>query len=524
MAKKTKKREFKPTFIDNLIGVFSPRAKAKRLNYRARSEAIVQYKRKYEGATTGRRTDGWVTHSNSANREIQGALVRLRDRSRDLVRNNPYAKRGVTLIANNVIGKGIHTQIKTDDETTQSAQEKALNGLWGAWAKTTACDFEGTKTLAAIQRLVMKSVAESGEVLIRIRREQMRQVEWEGRTWDVPAFSLQVLESDFLPSDTVPLKLESGNTVKQGIELDERGKRVSYRLYQDHPGDIGLISGSRLSQVEVPADQILHIYEEDRPGQLRGVPWLAPVMLRLRDFDLFEDATLKRQQCAAMFTAFIRDMEDLSEEDAPQVKAEIGEEMEPGLIEFLPQGKDIEFSKPPGAENYNEYTSVVLRSIAGGLNVAYASLTGNLQEVNFSSGRMGHLEMQRNIDTWRDDLIIGKFMAPLWNIFKTEAMAVGASIEGAKRTFSAPKREMIDPTKEVTADQTAVLSGFKTPSEVIREQGKDPDAHFAEYARDMETLDKLGIVLESDARTGQNNNTDENSTDSEEDTNEEEGN
>lgn len=511
MAKTNRKRQFKPSFLDNLIGVFSPRAKAKRLKFKAYSDHVVQVKRKYEGADTGRRTGGWCAFSSSGNAETQGALIKLRNRSRDLIRNNPYAKRGMRVISNNTVGgRGILTQIKTDDDRSTNSRERQLNGLWNAWAKSTACDFHGHMTLAMMQRQAMNAIGESGEVLVRFRREEEREIEWEGQRWRVPAFSLQVLESDFLVSDITPTRLEDGRTLKQGIILDDRGRTEAYRLYQDHPGDIGLISGSRLSQIEVAKEELLHIFDRSgcRPNQLRGVPWLAPVILRLRDFDLFEDATLKRQQCAAMFTAFVHDIEAMDEGDESDSADELGEKMEPGIIELLPPGKDVKLSDPPGAENYGEYTSVVLHSIATGLDITYAALTGNLQEVNFSSGRMGWIEMHKAIEAWRNDLMIDQFLRPVWHKFKMEAELVGAPVGGARAVFTPPRREMIDPTKEVKAAQTAVRSGFQTLSGVIRELGHDPDTHLQEIAADNETLDNLGLTLDSDARTGQNEDTD----------------
>jgi len=495
-----KKRKFKASLIDNVVGVFSPRAKVKRLKYKAISAGI---KRKYEGADSGRRTEGWITHGNSSNAEIQAALPKLRNRSRDLIRNNPYAKNGVRLIANSTIGKGIMTQLKLDDSKEISVREQKLNEVYKAWSRTTACDFEGRKTLAAIQRLVMKSIVESGESIIRYRREGVRKQRYKGKTYTVPAFSLQVLESDFLRSDSLPIKLDNGNTIKQGIEFDSQGKILSYHLYQDHPGDIGLFSGARQKTIEVPAEEILHVYNEERAGQLRGIPWLHPVMLRLRDFDLFEDATLKRQQCAAMFVAFVHDNEGLDELEEEKEEIALGEKMEPGLIELLPTGKNVTLSKPPGAEGYEPYTSVVLHSIATGLGVTYSALTGNLKEVNFSSGRMGWLEMQRNIDAWRAELIIDQFMSPMTEKFIDEAELVGAPSQGARSVFTPPKREMIDPTKEVEALQTSVRSGFKTLSSAIKEAGEDPDTHFKELASDNEILDSLKLTLDSDARTVQ---------------------
>ena len=139
-----------------------------------------------------------ITAGNSANSESEDAIVRLRNRSRDLVRNNPYAKRGVHGIANNVVGRGIMTQIKLDNDKSISEAEKTLNGVWKAWSRTVACDFEGRQNLVSMQRLIMKSIVESGEVLVRYRRDGIRVVEFDGIDYSIPAFSLQILDSDFL--------------------------------------------------------------------------------------------------------------------------------------------------------------------------------------------------------------------------------------------------------------------------------------------------------------------------------------
>lgn len=501
MARKNKKEnKLRVSIVDNVVGVFSPKAKMERLKYKAIS---IKIKRKYEGADSGRRTEGWITHGSSANAEAQAGLPKLRNRSRDLVRNNPYAKNGMRTITNNVVGKGIVTQFKIDTDKKVSPKEKKINDTFSAWAKTKACDYEGKKTLTAMQRLIMRSVAESGEVLVRYRREGVREKRYKGKIHKLPAFSLQVLESDFLKSDTLPVVLKNGNTLKQGIEINPEGKIVNYHLYQDHPGEVGLFNATSLKTVIVPAEEILHIYDEERAGQLRGIPWLSAVMIRLRDFDLFEDATLKRQQCAAMFTAFVQDAEGYDDFEEEKEEMELGEKMEPGLIELLPPGKTVTLSRPPGAEGYTPYVTTVLHSIAAGIGTTYAALTGDLREVNFSSGRMGWLEMQRNIDAWRKELIIDQFMTPITETFIDEAELIGVPSSEAMAVFTAPKREMIDPTKEVAALKTAVRCGFKTLSSAIKETGEDPDTHFEELARDMKTIDSLKLTLDSDVRTGQ---------------------
>ena len=175
---KSEKLKIELTWLDRSIGFISPKAHL--------YNAFLT--RKYEGADAGRRTKGWNTRVTSANAEVSTASTTLRARSRDLVRNNPYAAHGMEVIANNVVGKGIKTQIKVDTRATVSNREKALNNIWRTWAETTACDYEGTHTLAGLQRLCMRAVAESGEVIIRRRRIGRRTVTgMNGKPTEIPS-------------------------------------------------------------------------------------------------------------------------------------------------------------------------------------------------------------------------------------------------------------------------------------------------------------------------------------------------
>jgi capsid protein len=69
-------------------------------------------RRAYEGAIVNRLTHGWVTSATSADAEIDGSLVKLRDRSRQLRRDSPYVRQAIRAIGANVIGRGIRILIK----------------------------------------------------------------------------------------------------------------------------------------------------------------------------------------------------------------------------------------------------------------------------------------------------------------------------------------------------------------------------------------------------------------------------
>lgn len=461
--------------------------------------------RAYEAASRKARSSSWVAQGTSANAEIGSALSVLRDRARELARNDPYVMRAMEVIRANVVGTGIKAQLQGNP---------AIEQLWRRWAETTDCDADGIHDIYGLQSLAMRTISESGEVLIRLRPRRVS----DGLA--VP-IQLQILEPDHIDSnkDTLPDKF--GNRTIQGIEFDALGRRRAYWLYRSHPGDVNSIGA--ISSVRVPASAIIHDYRVDRPGQVRGVPWAAPVAIRSHELRAYEDAQLLRQKIAACFSVFRHkpidslDPSDLPPEgdgaadegahgvDGTGMKGQLGSDyVEPGLIVELDPGEDITMATPPTVSGYDEFVTRQLRAVAMGLGISYESLSGDLKGVNFSSGRMGHLEMQRNIAAWQKHLIIGRFCQPVWRWFSDAALLMGVDAGNASPTWIPPRREMIDPTKEIPASVAMVRAGFCSLTEVIQSFGRDPEEVIQLIQKEREQMNKLGIVSETDPAMAQN--------------------
>jgi len=275
---------------------------------------------------------------------------------------------------------------------------------------------------------------------------------------------------------------------KSGIEF----MRYDHR----HPGEAITVNGkSSLVSKRVDAKDIIHLFRADRAGQVRGIAWAAPCILRLKDFDLFEDAVNMRMQIAACFSAFVGDIEAPAE--AGGAKSSLSDKLSPGAIEILPPGKTITFPNLPTAQD-DGHSIRMLRSIAKGLGISYEVLSGDYSNVNYSSGRMGWIEMHRNIESWRWITFIPRMCNPVYAWFQEAASLVGQSMDDVLPLWTPPKREMIDPTKEIPAERDAVRSGFKSLSESIRESGRIPSEVFKEMAKDAETINGLGLVLDTD--------------------------
>jgi lambda family phage portal protein len=470
-------------WIDRAIGAVVPGAALRRLRQR---QALGLMQRAYEGAKTGRRTDGWVTAGSGANAEIAPALSRLRERSRDLVRNNPYATKAVHALVSNLVGTGIVPRARAK----RSTAAKLADQLWLEFAAS--CDADGMTDFGGLQALVVRTMAESGEVLIRLRD---RRVE-DGLP--VP-LQLQVLEPDHLDS-LKSGELPDGGFIVQGIEFDALGRRRAYWLFPTHPGD----SRGR-SQVSkpVPAAQVLHLYERLRPGQVRGVPWFAPVILKLRDLDDYDDAELMRKKIEACFAAFItgaQDEDTLGKANINSAGDRI-EAFEPGMIEYLEPGKDVKFATPSANGGYAEYMRLQLHAVAAGVGLTYELLTGDLSQVNYSSIRAGLIEFRRRMEALQWQVIVPGLCQPVWSRFVTLAQVSGRLPEGPiTAEWTAPRFEAVDPLKDIQADILAVRAGVMTLKEAIARQGYDPAQVLSEIAATNAELDAAGITLDTDPR------------------------
>ena len=437
--------------------------------------------RRYEGAAVSRRTADWTTSSTGPNQEIHADLVTLRNRHRDLIRNNSWAERGVTAIVNNAIGPGIRC-------TWSSARRQKR---WVAWYESTACDAAGRADGYGLQAQLLRAIAESGEVLVRRRPAR-------DPALPVP-LQLQVLEADYL-DHTRNEASPDGSYSRLGVQFDSDDRRIGYWLFREHPGD--RVRYADTTSILVPAAEILHLFLPERPNQVRGVPWGRSGYLALRHVADYQDAQRERMRLAACFMAFrrVENAADIPEELQPE-EYNLLDKLEPGTIEYLVPGTEMQFATPPQPTDDKQFVIDQLRAIAAGYGVPYEVLTGDLSQVNFSSARMGWNEFARNIAAWRWTMLGPQLLQPLarWYL-EAEALVTPRLQAPEIPLWTAPARIMVDEVREIPALVEKIRAGLISMPEAIRQQGMDPATTLAEIAAWNADLDQARVVLATDPR------------------------
>lgn len=477
--------------FDRMLATIAPGWALRRMRERM---AWHNLRAMYDGARNSRRTRGWRTEGTGPNAEVQISLSMLRDRSRDLVRNNGWARAGLDRIVSYQVGTGILPRADTGDRNL----DKVVDKLFADWAKR--CNRAGRGDFAGVQAQLARSRAEAGEglaIMLPLTLPEMRR-----RGLPVP-LALQVLEPDHLDE---AYDLDKANLrIRQGIEIDAGGAPLGYWLRPNHPGerDGSLVRSTLFERYDVR--DVLHVFEAERPGQLRGVPDLASVMTRLRMLDELEDAALEREKVQACLAAFVTSQASPGRGPLEGVDQTTGDPLKsfsPGMVERLLPGEDVKFAVPSGAGAFSETARHQLHAIAAGFGLTYDLLTGDLSQANYSSLRAGRLAFKRRLEQAQWLMLVPAFER-VWDRFIAAAIQVGAlnpRAGGYPAKWAPPRFEMVDPVKDTLALNTMVRSGFMTWGQAVAEFGWDPHAQ-AEEIRDWNAeMDEYGLILDADPR------------------------
>ncbi|MBO6522122.1 phage portal protein [Thalassospira sp.] len=450
----------------------------------------------FEGARMARRLASWRVGSDGINAAIRQGGDVLRARSRDLVRNNPYANNATTSFAAHAIGAGIKPSSLIEDADLKDRIQR----LWLAW--TDEADADGLTDFYGLQSIAARTVFEAGECFFRLRPRRPK----DGL---VVPLQLQILPSEQLPfahSETLP----NGNEVIFGIEFDRLGRRVAYHFLRQPPGDVR--QNADHSRVRVPANQVLHIFNPVAEGQIRGVPWLTPAMTRLWLLEQYDDAELDRKKVAAMFAAFVTkpSPEEMMGEDGATKDQDnaalIG--LEPGTLQMLLPGEDIKFSDPADVGgSYEAFQYRTLLACCSAMGVPYTNVTGDLRQANYSSLREGKLEFRRRMWQFQHNVMIFQMCRPVWRRWMEDAVLSGALDIGdyaqmpgryLPAKWIPPKWDWVDPLKDRKAEIEAINAGLKSRSDVIESEGYDAEEVDRRIAADRAREEALGLKFEND--------------------------
>ena len=470
---------------------------------------LPRRRRGYDAATSSRLTSNWSVSNSSADAALKGAIAPLRYKSRDLVRNSPFARQAVRAIESNTIGAhGIKLQAQVRQQRGKRLDTKINNQIEQAfsnWKRYDSCHTAGRLCFTDIEKVIVRSLVTDGEIFVRFVRKPF------GRS-QIP-FALELLEADQLDSEYTGRSSKKKNTWRMGIEQNEFGRAVQYAFLKKHPGDtpFGTPVGQREHMI-VPASEICHIFVSNRPSQSRGEPWLSSSILSLHHLAGFQEASVIRARAASSLMGFITSPEGELDQGGEVYDNERVSQFEPGKFSYLQAGESVtvpDFDSPNS--EFPEFMSAMLRSVASGCGISYESVSKDFSKTNYSSSRLSLLE-DRNHYRSLQTYLIENFHSRVFDAWLEMATLSGALVLPSYDTEPERYRKVrwiprgwdwIDPQKEIVAAKEAIKAGLKTQAQIVSENGGDLEELLPARQAEVEAAQQLGLVFDTDMSTYQ---------------------
>jgi len=500
----------KMNLLDRAIAYVSPKAAKNRLVQR---EALALLGG-YNGASRSRQAlRNWNPYAGDANADTIIDLPMLRSRSRDLARNAPVGGAAVNVVVTNVIGTGLSMQSNPDlqvlgwTDEQASAWKREVEAEYLLWCNSTDCDATRTMNFYGLQSLALRSMLESGDVLAitpAINR---------GGAYSL---AIQLVEADRLCNKSNAI--DSENKIS-GVTIDANGAAIRYDIAKKHPG-AAFRTGNEWTEIDARSASgrinVIHLFERKRPGQIRGVPYLAPVIEHLKQLARYSDAELQAAVVSAALAIFVKmDADAFASlfddtarnqylDKAGSWNGSVDMDETANMINLAPgESIDVPSLGRPNA-NYDPFFLSMLKQIGPVLEIPFEVLIKHFSS-SYSASRAALLDFWRFVRV-RRDFMATYFCEPIKNLWFEEAVATGrikapgffadARLKQAYTRVSwiGDGPGSIDPEKEINAAIARINAGVSTlEKESVAFDGGDWEANLNQRAKENQIMIDKGL-------------------------------
>ncbi len=466
----------------------------------------------YNGASKKRRTiKEFNPKTGDADADTLNDLPTLRTRSRSLLRNTPIASGAIRTNQVHVIGSGLKLQSRINagvlgmSESDADVWQQKTEAEFNSWAESLDCDINRNKNFYDFQNLVFRSILESGDCFVLPLFKEIDTMNYGLR--------LQTIEADRVEN---PNSKRDTTTLAGGVEKNKNGTPKKYWIRTQHPGAESTPIERKWDSISAFTGngrrKLIHVYEQLRPGQTRGVPYLAPVIEMLHQLGKYTDAELQSAVISSYFTVFVTTPEGGGNFSTFLPSDEGGEStdedytMGSGAIVGLAEGEEISTANPgrPNA-TFDPFVMSLLRQIGASLGLPFELLIQHFTK-SYSAARTAMLNAWKVFLT-RRSFMVDHFCNLVYELWMEEAvlreriLAPGFLTDPLLRKaflgnlWIGPAAGQIDPTKETAAAQARVDGFFSNISIESAAMGIDFDQNMKQIKREQSKLAEIRKIM-----------------------------
>jgi len=516
------------------------------------SKDMALYGGGYDGADQfDRQFILWQPFNRSADGDVIPDKYVATARSRDLRRNDAYVAHGAEFHRDAVVGSRYRLQAKPNWERLGLTEEWAkefsaeVEARWEAYAEGDGrwLDAARRNTFTGLVRLAIVSYVDHQEILASV--EWMREQDRPGRT------AINLIDPDRL---LTPYAFGGGirglfvqnQKIRGGVERNKFGRPIAYHIHEGYPHEAAF-AGSNAQSTRILARkpwgrrQIIHIMEQQRIAQTRGISQIVTALKQSKMAHKYREVVLQNAVLNASFAATIES--ELPTEQVFQMMGNGSGGIDPVELYLGFAGRTLEAQGKFGKGSRNlsvdgakiphlwpgtklklmnagspggvgdDFEMSLLRNLAASLGMTYEELAGDLRNTNYSSIRAGMNMTQRTMMA-RKAMVADQFAHQCYIVWLEEELNNGR-IEAMKGVTSAPNfydglnkewycrcewlgsgHAQIDELKETQAAILRIEKGLSTYEiEIGKLHGTDYREHFHQVAKERGLLEELDVVF-----------------------------
>lgn len=493
----------------------------------------------YEGAaSTSRELATWRPSLRSPDLDINSDKANIDARARDMARNDGYATGAVAAHRDSIVGGQYVLNAQPDwralgvDKKWAEEFQSIVEPKFSLWAESPENwpDASRRNTFTGLVRLAVGTSVLTGEVLAT--------AEWLRSNYTRRPYStaIQMVDPDRLSN---PDNRSDTKFLRRGIERDMFGAPNAFWFRTNHPSE-GWEDGGQWTWRRVAARkpwgraQVIHIFEQLRPDQSRGVAEMAAVLKQMRMTSKFQDVALQNAVLNATYAATIESelpaeviWEQMAGGDSKAMTAYLDQlaaftggakslHLDGVKIPHLFPGTKLNFQRSAVPEGAGEaFEESLLRKIAAGLGLSYEEFSRDYSKSNYSSARASMLHTYKSMQA-KKKMVADRFATAVYALWLEEAINMGEvpMPPGAGPDFFyqglnkealircewiGASRGQIDELKETQAAVLRISAGLSTYEKEMSKNGDDFRRVFEQRKREEEMIKELGLSFNSNA-------------------------
>lgn len=374
----------------------------------------------------------------------------------------------------------------SDDDWNEAAGE-----WWQEWCLV--CDLTTRLSFGTFQSLAARSWFVDGEVFILKTRGET--APYRPR--------VQLIEAHRIETPAHLSDLE-GKTIVDGIEVNPIGRPQAYWMRDGFAVTV---------HKRIPADQIIHIFEPSRPGQMRGLPFCYAAINDLIDLDELQILEMRAAKDAAEKSTFVftesgeltRDLmrltstsrtgETASGAEVTQRRLEAIRKTVGGRTAGMKKGEDVKQFIPsrPSAATKEYWDYLTAKACIGHgiphLLVFPRSLQGTVAR--------GELDIANSFFRARSG-VLGDAFKQVYTYVMSWAITYDGRLDGAptdgtmlRCVTRSPRAVNVDAGRNSAAMLAELEGGARTYEDVYAELGKDWRREIKQRAKEEAYIDKV---------------------------------